>query len=296
MFGGICRKYAGLRTGIGLLRPRVGSSIIKSTESVRFRSLTTPISRPPTGAVYRTTLNSRSYATSSRPTKKEPKVRYLFYMFVLSSFTVFIAGQVVNKKKPKTSFGSEQELDEYEQATGLKRRSRLINDANGEKYKFYAIPYYEDESIVNKVKLALGEGAKIKEIDVDDLITRELNDDTRKYCFLLQDLNKRKKPYPNGLITALIRNEVHFYINTSQGIYDTNFILKNYPRNTQEASKFETDVALLEKIIVTKNDINETLPAKLSDDQVRKITNVVSYFETVGKSTILNSLDDELNL
>lgn len=236
----------------------------------------------------------RTYASVGRK-DKEPKIRYLFYMFILSSITIYYGGKKVDKKKHKSSFGSQEELDEYEQATGLKRRYRLIDNANGEKYKFYGLPYYKDDSIVEKLKQSLGP-TKVKEIDVNQLIEQELNDDSRKYCYLLQDLVKRKKPFPNGLITALIKGEVEFYMNTSQGIYDTNFILKNYPQNTNEASKFETDVALLEKIIVLKEDINDYLPTQLPDDQVRKINNVVSYFETVGKSTIIDSLKDDLDL
>lgn len=243
-------------------------------------------------------MTTRTYATNtgSKPKKNEPKIRYLFYVFLLSSVTVYIGGQKVDKKKPKRSFGSEQELDEYEQTTGLKRRSRLITGENNEKYKFYAIPFYKDEAIFDKVKTSLdGSGARIKQIDVNELIKQEMNDESKKYYYLLHDLAQKNKPYPHGLITALIKNEIQFYINTSQGIYDTNFILKNYPTNTNEASKFETDVASLERVIVVKDDINEYLPTQLPDDQVRKITNVVSYFETVGKSTILDSLNQDLN-
>lgn len=219
-------------------------------------------------------------------TKGEPRIRYLFYMFVLSSLLVYFGTGKVEKKRVKTSF-TEKELDEYEQATGIKRRSRLIAGDNVNKYKFYSIPYTKDEAIVEKLSSCMGE-TKVKVIDPQELLEKEKQDETRRYCYLLQDLEKRKKPIPHGLLTALVKEEVSFYINTSQGIYDTNFILKNYPQDTQEASKFETDIANLEKVVVLKNDI-KCLP---EGKTARDIDNVLSYFETVDKSEALDNVED----
>ncbi|EGV63134.1 Altered inheritance of mitochondria protein 36, mitochondrial [Yamadazyma tenuis] len=223
--------------------------------------------------------------------KSEPRIRYLFYMFVLASLTVYFGAKRVDRKKIKTSFGSEKELDEYEQTTGIKRRTSLVSGNLAGKYKFYSVPYVEDNALVVKLQQAL-EPTKVKIIDPEVLIQQETEDNTRRYSFLLQDLKSKNKPLPSGLITALIRNEVSFYMNTSQGIYDTNFILKNYPRNTNEASKFETDVGYIEKVLVLKNEVLESLPKAVSDRDARSVNDVISYFETVGKADVVESLDD----
>lgn len=219
-------------------------------------------------------------------TKGEPRIRYLFYMFVLSSLLVYFGTGKVDRKRVKTSF-SEKELDEYEQATGIKRRNKLIAGENVTKYKFYSIPFAKDETVINKLSSSLGE-TKVKVIDPLVLLENEKQDETKRYCYLLQDLEKKNKPIPHGLLTALVKEEVSFYMNTSQGIYDTNFILKNYPQDTQEASKFETDIANIEKVIVLKKDLESLSETK----QYRDINNVLSYFETVDKSEVLGNVKE----
>lgn len=243
-------------------------------------------------------MNSmRLYSSSPSPIptrKKEPRIRYLFYMFILSSVAVYFVSNRVNKKKVQSSF-SEREFDEYEQTTGIKRRTKLITPAQGEKYKFYGVPFTSSDELIEGLTQQLQKhGSKVKIIDIHQLLDREITDESRKYCYLLQDLKSSNKPFPKGLVTALIKEEIHFYINTSQGIYDTNFIFKNYPQTTTEASKFENDVGYLEQVIALKKDMDNLDQWKDPDD-VRLINNVVSYFETVGRSMILSSVDEELN-
>lgn len=228
--------------------------------------------------------SNRLYSSSNK--KSEPRIRYLAYMFVLSSALVYFGTKQVNRKRVKKSFGSEQELNEYEQLTGIRRRTRLITDNT--KYKFYSVPHVEDENLISCLSDKLAP-TKVKIIDPQQLVEIERQDESRRYSILLNDLHKNNEPLPTGLITALVKAEIGLYINTSQGIYDTNFILKNYPKNTSEASKFETDIASIEKVFGLKNEITDV---KGTAKDVRNLHNVVSYFETVGKSDLVDDVKD----
>lgn len=218
----------------------------------------------------------------SSPPKKEPRIRYLFYMFLLSSATIYISGKFVTKKKQKTSFGSEQEFNEYELTTGLKRRTKLINN---DKYTFIGLPI-SNEKVINELT-KVNEATTVKVIDPQQLIQNQLDDETKRYSYLLQDLQKENKPLPKGLLTALIKDYVLFYMNTSQGIYDTLFVIKNYPQTIDDASKFENEVAFLTKLVVLKSDL-----AGLNGDDSRTVNDVVLYFGTVNKSQVLDSFSD----
>lgn len=241
----------------------------------------------------------RTYATSVRKSaNQQPKVRYLFYMFLVSSGVLYMAGKKVDKKAPpKKSFDSEQELLQYEESTGLKRRHKLISAEKSDQYKFYVVPFVSNdesvEKIANKLKL-LDEGKLVKVIDPKQLLLQEEQDEDRKYSYLLQDLKHTGKSVPKGLVTALVKDEINQYLNTRNGTFETNFIIKNYPQTTEEAIKFENDVASVQKCLILHYDMLNEVP-KLPVEDARAIANVNGYFDTVEKTKTLVSKHDTLD-
>lgn len=203
---------------------------------------------------------------STNPRKNEIKIRYLFYMFVLSSITVFFAGRKIEKKRAKNSFNSEAEMEAYEVETGIRRRNRLVNN---DKYKFVSLPIMT-ETLKEKV-IKDNNASNVQIINPEQLIEEEMKDTSKTYCYLLQDLKAQNKPLPKGLLTAVVKNHITSY----KADEETLFILENYPLNTDDASKFENDVALINKVVVNKGDYE------------REVGNVIQYFDTVGKTEVV---------
>ncbi|KAK6461819.1 altered inheritance of mitochondria protein 36, mitochondrial [Scheffersomyces coipomensis] len=227
--------------------------------------------------------STRSYASATRRRPGGgPKIRYLFYMLGLSYAALYYAGGKVSNKKNKDSF-SEREFEEYEKETRLKRRHKLIKDS---RYTFYVIPFIEDSKILKQLEdnLQKSDPEKlVKIIDAEDLIAKEKQDESKKYTYLLQDLDATGREYPKGLITSIIKEEIELYLNTRNGTFETNFIIRNYPQSTDEAIKFENDVSDISKCLI----LDGVSTTSLSEDQIRAIDNVNGYFETVGKSKSL---------
>lgn len=230
-------------------------------------------------------------------TKKEPRIRYIAYLVAVSWVAIwFVSGQV-DKKKPK-QYMTEREFQEYEQSTGIKRRHKLIGSDLNSKYKFYVIPYiYSDEELEN-IKSSLKKAdpsRKIVVLDPSKLVADEIADETKRYSALINDLDASHKPYPPGLITAILKNHIHFLMNTREGTFDTNYIIKNYPQTTSEAIKFENDVSDISKCLILHFDMLNELPKQKNDEEVRSIRNVEGYFDSVGKSKSLVSKFDEMD-
>ncbi|EGW33406.1 uncharacterized protein SPAPADRAFT_60765 [Spathaspora passalidarum NRRL Y-27907] len=240
------------------------------------------VSRSPIGSL-------RNYAIQhSNIKRKRPAVRYMVGMFLFSTiFLFFVSGRVDKKKRVQTSF-SEKEFDEYEEITGLKRRHKLITHEMNDKYQFYVIPYVKHEESVERLsqRLAqLDDSKNVKVIDPTELLEQEKADESKKYSYLLQDLDAANRPYPPGLITAVIKQHLTFLLNTREGTLDTTYIIKNYPKTTHEAIKFENEVSDIKKCIVLQNDVANELPKVSNDEEIRAINNVGGYFNSVGKST-----------
>lgn len=231
------------------------------------------------------------------PQKSQPRIRYLFYMVVLSWAVLYFVTGKVDKKQPKNTFASEREFRDYEEQTGLKRRNKLINHEKNEQYRFYVVPYVTDDyaldSICQRIK-EVDPAREVKVIDPKQLIETEKLDETRKYSYLLQDLDARNHSYPKGLVTALIKNEVAQFLNTRLGTFDTNIVIKNYPQSTDEAIKFENDISDIQKCLIVHYDIVNTLPD--DPDLARNIGNVVGYFNTVGRvKEVVSKHNDRLD-
>ena len=92
------------------------------------------------------------------------------------------------------------------------------------------------------------ENATVKIIDPAQLIEEQKKDEGMKYHYLLEDLDEQGRPYPPGLITAVIKQEIYKILNTREGTFDTNFIIKNYPQTTNEAIKFENDISDIQNV------------------------------------------------
>lgn len=252
-----------------------------------FNSIKTSLAR--SSVVSRTAV--RSYA---RPAKKnQPKFRYLVYTFLFSSAAlVFVSLKVDRKPPPRTSF-SEKEFQEFEETTKLKRRHKIITDDLSSKFNFYVLPFIKTESIEQFATMSNNSSsAVVKVIDPLKLIEIEKSDTSKKFLFLLQELDVTKKPFPKGLITALIKEEIQSFINSEEEIVKTNFFITNYPQTTDEAIKFENDIGDIKKCLVLHYDMLNELPAQGNEFE-RSINNVVGYFETVGKNkTITNKFDN----
>lgn len=236
----------------------------------------------------------RNYVIIHKQRKKEPVLRYLFYMIVLSWGFIYYVANRVDKKTVKKDF-SEREFQQYEEATGVKRRNKLISGDLSSKYKFYVIPYINDneqlDKIVNLLK-SKDEGTHVKIIDPSELIEQQKQDEGLRYHYLLHDLEEQKRPYPQGLITALVKQEINNYLNTRQGTFETNFIIKNYPQTTAEAIKFENDVADVQKCLILHFDMLNELPKYKNEEEQRAIQNVDGYFDSVGRAkTLIDKFD-----
>ncbi|CAK9435646.1 uncharacterized protein LODBEIA_P03730 [Lodderomyces beijingensis] len=250
--------------------------------------------------VMRPSLNNiprRNYVIVHRDlqkAKKEPRVKYILYMVAISWVAIwFVSGQV-DKKKPK-QYMTEREFKEYEESTGIKRRHKLIGPDKASKYRFFVIPYIYNDEQLSKVAESVSQidpDRQTKVIDPVKLIAQEKEDDGARYSALLHDLDAARKPYPPGLVTAIIKEHIRLLMNTREGTFDTNYIIINYPQTTSEAIKFENDVADVSKCLIMHFDILNELPKHKNDEQVRSIKNVEGYFDSVGKSQTLVSKFD----
>lgn len=220
-----------------------------------------------------------STAPKARRADQGPKLRYLFVV-VLASYGLlhYCTKRMDKSKKPQTSF-SEREFEEYEKRTGLRRRTKLIGPDKKDQYAFYAVPFTTSKSIMNTLNDQL-QGREVKVIDPAELMEKEV-EEQGKYSYLIEDLKASGRLVPKGLITALIKNEVHLFMNTTKGQYDTNIVLLNYPQSTDEAIKFENDVSDIHSCLVP--DDEEELKTHLDPELLRKINNVVGYFDIVKK-------------
>lgn len=235
----------------------------------------------------------RAQLYSTKANNEPPKLRFLFYMFIFASGVLYVTGSQIDKKKPKSSF-TEKEFEEYESSSGLKRRSKLISTQDAEKYKFFVVPYVHQNEFITKISQKLGD-KEVRIIDPEELIKREREDESRHYSYLLQDLAQDDKPLPKGLVTALIKDDIKFYLNTRNGTFDTNFLIKNYPQTTDEAIKFENDISDILKCIVLHYDMLNELKKNKGEDNARLINNVVGYYETVNKAKVITAKHDELD-
>ncbi|GEQ70832.1 hypothetical protein JCM33374_g4512 [Metschnikowia sp. JCM 33374] len=212
--------------------------------------------------------------------QKVPRVRYLFAVVLFSYGCLHFVTSKVSKKAPRTSF-SEREFEQYEKETGLKRRSKLIPAEKNNQYAFYAVPYAHNVThALEQVKQVIPEEKNVKIILPSELIAKEIEDQGR-YSYLLEELKAHGRSLPKGLITALVKQEVKLFMNTTGGQYDTSIVLMNYPQTTDEAIKFENDVADIHTCVVLPDNTN--MAEDLGDDSVRQFNNVVGYFDIVDK-------------
>lgn len=218
--------------------------------------------------------------------QKTPRIRYLFAVVLFSYGCLHFVTSKVSKKAPRTSF-SEREFEQHEKETGLKRRVKLIPVEKNNQYAFYAVPFAHDQSkVLQQLRDVVPEGKETKIINPQDLIEKEIEDQGR-YSYLLEDLKAQGRSLPKGLITALVKQEVKLFMNTTKGQYDTNIVLMNYPQSTDEAIKFENDVSDIYTCILPLADFEKNASVYLDVDSVRKINNVIGYFDIVDKVKML---------
>lgn len=215
---------------------------------------------------------------SNKPTHR---IKYLVLMFAASWVLLLFVTSQVDKKAPKTSF-SNREYEAYEKESGLRRRKKLITAEQKERYKFYAVPYSTDATKSEKAfSKALNPDVAQKIIDPSELIVKELEEEG-KYSYLLEDLKTSGRLMPAGLLTALVKQEIQLFTNTTKGQFETNIIMLNYPQTTEEAIKFENDVSDFDACVVTTDDYDKNLN-KTDDTTRRNLNNVYGYFNVLNK-------------
>lgn len=233
----------------------------------------------------------RFYSKKVRP-ENAPRIRYLVLMVLVSFGAMHLATSRITKKGPPKNSFSEREFQQYEQESGLKRRSKLVGHEQNSQYDFYVVPFTHDrKSLEQELAKRLPEDKQVKVVDPKELIEKELEDEGR-YSYLLEDLKRLGKPLPRGLLTALVKQEVKLFMNTTRGQHDTSIVLVNYPQTTEEAIKFENEVADIKACLVF-SDYDQSV-SDLSDDEVRKVTNVLGYFDIVKKKKQIGSGTDKL--
>lgn len=224
-----------------------------------------------------TRLGVRHYASALQ---KGPKFRYLVYTFMFSTAAlVFVSLKVDKKTRPRTLF-LEQEFEEHEAQMGLKRRHKVVEDAS---VKFYVLPCVDDGALER-----LRRATPAVVIDPRECEQRVLADPSAKFHALLEELAATRKPWPKGLVTALVKERVQQEMRDGA---PRAFFIKNYPLNTDEAIKFENDVGDVTQCLVFPDAIER----QQSPEAERLVRNVVGYFDTVGKLRTVRTLYDELD-
>lgn len=237
------------------------------------------------------TVTKHFYSTQKKKVARPenaPRIRYLFMVVVISFGLLHYVTTKVEKKAPKNSF-STREFQQYEKETGLRRRHKLISHEKNDQYTFYMVPYCPDvEKTQKELTSKLPHDRQVKIIEVGALVEKEIENEG-KYSYLLQDLKAQGRLMPRGLITAIIKQEVELFMNTTKGQFDTNILVLNYPQSTEEAIKFENDVSDIKTCVKLEDDNVNSVKSNLSDDDLRKLNNVFGYFDTVDKVTTVNS-------
>lgn len=208
-----------------------------------------------------------------------PKIRYLVLMILLSFGALHVVASQVDKKAPPKRDFTEREFEQYEKDTGLKRRHKLVSFEKNDQYAFYAVPHVPGANAIEKLAKLLPANRELKVIDPAELITKEVEEE-RKYAFLLQEIQAQGRSMPRGLVTALVKEEVQLYMNTTRGQNDTNIVLVNYPKSTEEAIEFENDIADVRACVTFSA---HPVEAAGSNEESRRIANVMGYFDTVDK-------------
>lgn len=202
---------------------------------------------------------------------------------IMASFGFLYAVSPFIDKKPQKMTFTEKEFKEHEERNGLRRRSKLISHEQNDQYTFYVVPFvHSKEDAEQVISQALSTGKQTKLIDSAQLVEKEIENEG-KYSFLLKELKETGRTLPRGLLTALMKQEIGLFINTTSGQYDTNLVLLNYPQSTEEAIKFENDISDIEACVVLKKQSEEDLTKDLSGEEVRRVNNVIGYFDTVNK-------------
>lgn len=213
--------------------------------------------------------------------KRGGRLRPLFFMFLASWGLLLFVTSRVDRKAPKTSF-SQREYESYEKESGLKRRTKLITPELKERYKFFAVPFSSDDNkSTQALAKALNPTIPQKVIDPAALVHKEIAEEG-KYSYLLEELKATGRQFPPGLVTALVKQEIQLFTNTTKGQFETNIVLLNYPQTTEEAIKFENDVSDFDACVVTPEDYNR-ISTEADESTKRKIDNVYGYFDILNK-------------
>lgn len=171
--------------------------------------------------------------------------------------------------KRKNTF-TDQEWEQY--MSSIKRKVLLFNPS----VQVYCVPS-PDEKKVAQLKSKI---PNLKTVDLNDIIKDEIENHQERFGSLLSShLVSSENGYQfnsrlaSGIFTKLMRLRLE-ELKTPDA--NDKYLLLNYPNNLKELIKFESDVAVVKKLILFKQESND-----ISD-----------YFDTVNKVSKISKIDD----
>lgn len=246
----------------------------------------------------------RFYSTSSAPGSEPPKFRYLAGIVVLSSIAFYFAARSLDKRAPKDQYTEE----EYELN---KQRARLM-------YKKSA--FTPDEAAVVFVLGGPGAGKGTQcanlvrdygfvHLSAGDLLREEQAREGSEYGELIATYIREGKIVPQEVTIALLKNAMKRTIvdklekeGTAALGEPCRFLIDGFPRQMDQAIKFEEDVAVSRftlffecpEEVMLKRLLKRGETSGRTDDNIESIKKrfrtfvqtsmpVVDYFDKSGK-------------
>ncbi|SCW01876.1 LAFE_0E09230g1_1 [Lachancea fermentati] len=202
------------------------------------------------------TLTKYCYSTRSRNINDSPSFKKIALVGVIGTVIFVQAVKSLDKSKPKNTY-SEEEFENV--MMGLRRRVALF-PAGQLKLTFIAPG-------VSMKKVAIEKDAKL--ISPREVVEyyRSLPND--KYQALLEDIRSSHDPetyfydLPKGLLVMLIGRYMKENCKTGDAVY-----IVDFPKDIQDAIKFENEVCVVDKLYVGKTGEN---------------TDLAKYYQTVNK-------------
>lgn len=204
---------------------------------------------------------SRCYSTkqnSGSAKEQLPSFKKILLIAIVGTGIFVQAVRSLDKNQPKTSYS---ELEYHQVINGLKRKVILFQPGELE-LKFTTIPD------VNSAKKRISNNSDTKFINPSEIVDQHRNDDDDRYKALLENIFAvYGKDYvynlPEGLLVSLLGDYIKENVNVGDKV-----IIVDFPQTIKDASHFESEVAVVNKVVIPKKDSE---------------TDICKYFKTVDK-------------
>ena len=221
-------------------------------------------------------MKGRSYSSTTKQDMKEPKpkrkvqqefpkFRNIVLVAIVGTYIFVKTVQTLDKNKPKTNYTEA----EYENVmSGLRRKVTLYQPGEIDIQCALVNTVADAKRLTNK-----DGGDEATFVDAKDAVDyfRKLKDD--RYEALLTDLYNQygEKSYvdnlPAGMQSMLLGRYIKEVLNSPKKV-----IVVNFPKNIEDAIKFESEISVLSKLWVPK---------------VQEDTDLCKYFKGVNKVIII---------